>query len=163
LSEGAEAATAGLEFRSRKLQLITAITALLFGLMGLIAPSALAPAPIAKLLIVPAIALTAFLVVRAFRISLRVDENAVTVLNYWRTYTLRWPEIRRIGMKAASGVWASGPSPVVVFAMIDSSKVEAHTTRWIGSPETRHRLVALLSSFAAKHGVEVAVDPSRLH
>jgi Bacterial PH domain len=143
--------------------LITAITAFLLGSMALIAPSALAPRPIANILIIPAIILTAFLVVRSFRIALRVDESAVTVLNYWRTYTLRWEEIRRIGMKAASGVWASGPSPVIVFLLADSSRVEAHATRWIGADETKQHLVGLLSSFAARKGIEIEVHPGRLH
>jgi hypothetical protein len=68
---------------------------------------------------------TAWAVRRAFRISLVVTEDRVTVKNYWRTYAFPWSEVEGVGV----GLKKQGvlPQPALAFEL-QSSAVFAQAT-----------------------------------
>jgi Bacterial PH domain len=68
---------------------------------------------------------TAWAVRRAFRISLVVTEDRVTVRNYWRTHTFPWSEVKGVGVALKQqGVL---PQPALAFEL-QSGAVFAQAT-----------------------------------
>jgi Bacterial PH domain len=63
---------------------------------------------------------------RAFRVSLAVTEDGVTVKNYWRTYSFPWSDVEGVGIALAQqGVL---PQPALAFKFRNGGAVFAQAT-----------------------------------
>jgi len=124
-------------FNSAVCALITCATAAFCFFVGLL------PVPwnyvCATLCLLPA----PWLARRAFRISLVVTKDGVTVQNYWKTHRLGWPEIRGvgIGLKQQGGV---APQPALAFSLRNGGAVFAQATPLRQTPR-REFMAAVLA------------------
>jgi Bacterial PH domain len=75
---------------------------------------------------------------RCLRISLRLDEEGVTVANYLRTWQLAWADIAAIGWDRFEGTHAGLPS--VAFRLVDGETIVAQAAWGLGR-RRRERLI----------------------
>ena len=146
---------AGYRWEPRSLRLSAAlVAAIVVGTPGGIAAFAL-PEPWRELAIVVTIAVGAWAVHRAFRLSLEADAETVRVVNYWRTYAFTWIDVAvlGIGLILAGGVVLQ---PGVVFVLRDGRRVRARAALARPGDET-----PVLAALAALAPPSVEVLPER--
>jgi Bacterial PH domain len=99
--------------------------------------------------------LTGWLLVRIWRMTLRIDDDGMTIRNPLRTHHLNWCEINHV----TDHTYNNGESTVrwrVVVILSDGHQIQAWATRQSHSvPE----LVAAISTVAVSHGVRTVPDP----
>jgi hypothetical protein len=101
------------------------IAAMITGTPGAIA-AATVRLPWAIPIVVATLAIGCFSVPRAWRLSLEVTADDVTVSNYWRTYCFPWSRVQAVRIGAVPmGVI---PAPAFLFTFMDGKSVRAQAT-----------------------------------
>jgi hypothetical protein len=89
---------------------------------------------------------------RAFRTELLIDVDGVTVINYWRTYKMRWDEIGDIWDGAE--MLGAAVVPAIAFARRGGTTSVASLAT-SGSKRDRRRVLEHVRPYAAMWGIRV--------
>jgi hypothetical protein len=131
-------------FSVRRTQINESLIALFIGAGTGWIPAAVASG-VTRIIIAIAVGLlTVLAMYRAFRIRIEVSHEGLKILNYWRTFRVRWQEVQDV----AIGAIAQGMLPQSALAL---KLVDGHVIRVLATPrndEQRRLFLDGLASFA---------------
>lgn len=113
------------------------------------------PGIIGSLLFAASLMLVVLLVLRAFRIELRVDGREVKVVNFARSRSIGWEQIARVGLSGES-LLVDGLVYGIEFTLRDGTRVISQAS--LGAGRTRDEMSTALERFA--EGWPVSIDLS---
>jgi hypothetical protein len=132
-----------------------AIIALMFSSLFVFFLVAFTPYPWGLLALGLGVVFITLAVARGFRIELTFDAESVTIKNYWRTYRLRWDEIKEIGTWVQE--FGMGWAPAVAFVPFDGPLVTSQATV---SRRLRRQFMEGLRAEAKTRGIAFTVPES---
>jgi Bacterial PH domain len=99
-------------------------------------------------------------VLRAFRISLVLDEEGIEIKNYWRTKRFRWEDVAAIRAAPVLTRLPSygGPPHAVVFETRTGGTIRSQATEGMKGRKTL--VLGLLRARAYRHGFEYKIWPA---